>query len=451
MHCWKAESTYRNQKRDGSWGEVYSTAFSMLFLMNARRPAIFGKLSYNGDWNNRPRDLAMLNRWMPRWYCLGQLSWHVVNFKMPVRDWQDSPILLITGSKTPVFTQADLGKLRKFVLQGGTILSVTEFGGKEFSEAIRKTYKQMFPACKLKLLPKTHEIYSQKVCFDLPADKLKLEVISNGVRPLVIHTDADMTAHWQSGHYTTKESRPHFRMAYNIARYVYGQLRNLPKRGVSHWPEKKNVATTRTIQIARLRHGGNWNPEPLAFEALAMKMKNRAGIKLVVNSPINIAQLPQSGVKLAMMTGTDAVKFSDAEKAAIKSFVEGGGTVLIDVAGGNGRYGGAKPFARSIRDALKEIFPGRRNKPRQLASMSPLYAMEGYKIKTVRFRQHTRLMIAERYPQVMAIMVNGRPGILLSEFDLTAGLVGYRSLTIDGYTPDSTFKIVRNIILYANK
>ncbi len=31
------------------------------------------------------------------------------------------------------------------------------------------------------------------------------------------------------------------------------------------------------------------------------------------------------------------------------------------------------------------------------------------------------------------------------------GLVGYRSLTVDGYTPDSAFKIVRNIILYANK
>lgn len=41
--------------------------------------------------------------------------------------------------------------------------------------------------------------------------------------------------------------------------------------------------------------------------------------------------------------------------------------------------------------------------------------------------------------------------ILLSEFDLTAGLVGYRSLTVNGYSPDSAFKIVRNIILYANK
>jgi hypothetical protein len=371
---------------------------------------------------------------------------------MPVRDWQDSPILLITGSKAPTFTQDDLDKLRKFVMQGGTILSVTEFDGKEFSEAIRKTYKQMLPEYKLKMLPKEHELYSRKVYYDLPADKLNLEMISNGVRPLVIHTDTDMTARWQSGISTTEDGRPHFRAATNIARYAVGQLYNLRKRGTSHWPEKKNVTTTWTIRIARLKHAGNWNPEPLAFEALKLKMKNRAEVDLQIGPPIGITQLPKSGVKLAMMTGTDAVKFSDAEKKAIKAFVESGGTILIDVAGGNGRtFGGVKPFARSVRDALKDIYPGRRNKPRQLAFTSPLYSVDGYNIKTVSFRQHTQHAISERYPQVMAVMVGGRPGILFSEMDLTAGLVGYKSLTVDGYSPDSAFDIVRNIILYANK
>jgi len=155
-----------------------------------------------------------------------------------------------------------------------------------------------------------------------------------------------------------------------------------------------------------------------------------------------------------MMTGTSAARISRADKTAIKSFVEGGGTLLIDVAGGNGRkYGGTKPFTQSILDALKsdEMFPGRSNRPRRLASASPLYAMDGNKIEIVRFRQHTHLMIKEKLPQIRAIMVGGRPAILFSELDLTAGLVGYPSLVVDGYTPDSAFELVRNIILYANK
>ena len=97
------------------------------------------------------------------------------------------------------------------------------------------------------------------------------------------------------------------------------------------------------------------------------------------------------------------------------------------------------------------MFPGRRNKPAQLAFSSPLYNVEGSTIKTVNFRQHTRLLMTEKYPQLYRVMAGGRPAILFSKMDLTAGLVGYPSLAVDGYTPDSAFKIVRNVILYANK
>jgi hypothetical protein len=221
---------------------------------------------------------------------------------------------------------------------------------------------------------------------------------------------------------------------------------------VSSWPEKRDIKTTRTIKIARIQHAGNWNPEPLAFEALAMRMKNRTKIDLQEIPPLAIVQLPKSGVKFAMMTGTGTVKFKDAEKKAIKAFVEGGGTILIDIAGGNSKtFKRTRPFTYSVRDALKEIYPGRRSRPRQLAFNSPLYKMPGYNIKDVRFRHHTRFMLVGRFPQVRSVSVNGRPAILFSELDLTAGLVGYPSLAVDGYAPDSAFELVRNMIIYANK
>ena len=441
----------KTQRADGSWGEVYATAFSMLFLIRGQHPVLFNKLRYDGDWNNRPRALAFLTRWMSG-TIERTLNWQIVDLDMPVSDWLDAPILVITGSRAPAFTNADIAKLRTFVLKGGTIVSATEFKGRAFSTAMRSVYGQMFPDRKLKPLPRDHELYTDKVQYSLKG-ALKFEAVSNGFRPLIIHTDQDMPARWQGGVVTTA-SRPYFEGMINVARYVAGTLGKLGKlrnRGVSPWPEEKKVAATRTIRIARIRHGGNWNPEPLADKALAVKMKNRAGIKLAVGAPIGIAQLPRAGVRFAMMTGTDAVKFSDAEKAALRAFVAGGGTVLIDVAGGNGRYGGVKPFTRSIRDALKEIYPGRRNKPRQLAFSSPIYAMDGRKIKTVRFRRHTHLSMKEKYPQIRAILVGGRPAVLLSELDLTASLVGYPSLVVDGYTPDWAFRIVRNIILYANR
>ncbi len=442
----------RTQKADGAWGEVYATSFAMLFLIRGQHPVLFNKLIHSGDWNNRPRDLASLTRWMSKTYEK-TLNWQIVDLKMPINDWHDAPILVITGSDDPKFTNADISKFKKFVQQGGTILSVTEstFGGSAFREAMRKMYEQMFPDYKLTMLPKTHPLYTRKVYYKVPADSLKFEVVSNGVRPLIVHTDQDMVGHWQSGVSTTSTGAPHFRGATNIARYVAGQLYNLRHRGVSHWPKDRGGQTNKTIRIARVKYTGNWNPEPMADRALTLKMKNRAGVKLEIGEGIAITDLPSSGVKLAMMTGTDAVTFSEAEKSALKAFAEGGGTVLIDVAGGNGRLGGIKPFARSIQDALKDMFPGRRNKPAQLAFSSPLYNVEGSTIKTVNFRQHTRLLMTEKYPQLYRVMAGGRPAILFSKMDLTAGLVGYPSLAVDGYTPDSAFKIVRNVILYANK
>jgi len=374
---------------------------------------------------------------------------------MPIHDWHDAPILVITGSEAPEFSDADISKMRNYVQQGGTILSVTEstFGGSKFSEGIKTVYEKMLPDYKLTMLPTTHPLYTRDVYYDVPANSLKLQAVSNGVRPLVIHTDQDMVARWQSGVSTTSDGAAHFRGATNIARYVAGQLYNLRHRGVSHWPRDRGGQTKKTIRISRLKYTGNWNPEPMADKALQIKMKNRAGIKLEIGGAIAITDLPSAGVKLAIMTGTDAVVFSEAEKSAMKSFVEGGGSILIDVAGGSGRLSGAKPFGRSIRDTLKELFPGRRRrtKLRQLAFTSPLYSIEGATIKSVGFQQHTQLLIDDRTPQVYSVIVGGRPAVMYSEMDLTAGLVGYPSLAVDGYTPDSSFESVRHIILYANK
>jgi hypothetical protein len=442
------------QKGDGSWGEVYSTSFAMLFLIRGQHPVLFNKLIHKGDWNNRPRDLASLTRWMSKTFEK-TLNWQIVDLKMPIHDWHDAPILVITGSEDPKFTDADIAKFKKFVQQGGTILSVTEstFGGSAFKDAMGKAYEQMFPDYKLTALPKSHALYTPKVYYKVSPASLKFQVVSNGVRPLVIHTDQDMVARWQAGVATTTEGATHFRGATNIARYVAGQLYNLRHRGVSHWPRDRGGQTKKTIRIARVKYTGNWNPEPMADKALAIKMKNRAGVKLEVGEPVSLTDLPSSGVKLALMTGTDAVAFSSSETAALKSFVEGGGSLLIDVAGGSGSLSGVKPFSRSIRDMVKKEFPGRRRRSslRQMAFGAPLYGMEGYTIKTVNFRQHTRLKITEKTPQLYSAVVGGRSAIMFSEMDLTAGLVGYPSLVVDGYTPDSAFDIVRNVILFTNK
>jgi hypothetical protein len=56
--------------------------------------------------------------------------------------------------------------------------------------------------------------------------------------------------------------------------------------------------------------------------------------------------------------------------------------------------------------------------------------------------------IRERTPLLKVLLdAKNNPLILLSEEDLTGGLVGARSHELHGYTPTSAFEIMRNIVV----
>ena len=89
---------------------------------------------------------------------------------------------------------------------------------------------------------------------------------------------------------------------------------------------------------------------------------------------------------------------------------------------------------------------------KRLATTAPIYTLKGHEIKDVDFRRKARVERALRStPSFRGIELNGRFAVIFSKEDLTAGLVGYECYDCAGYTPDSCFAIMRNIVLYAGK
>ena len=84
-----------------------------------------------------------------------------------------------------------------------------------------------------------------------------------------------------------------------------------------------------------------------------------------------------------------------------------------------------------------------------MALASPLYNLGQYGIKDVKYRQHTYRKVKTKYPQLEAVLMGSRAAVIFSSLDLTAGLVGYPSLAVEGYAPDSAFALMRNILIYA--
>ena len=429
-----------NGQKGGGWGNVTDTAFALLFLIRGQHPVLFNKLKHGGDWNRRSRDMASVTRWISNNFET-TVNWQIINMDTKVTEWHDASVLYITGTLDPKFTEEQLKKIRTYILQGGTIFTVVQSGGAKFKQAMEKAYKTMFPKYGLRELPKDDEIYSS-VYFKIDK-KPNFKILSNGVRPLVIHTDTDLAATWQS----TKAliSRPkQFEVAFNVAMYAVDKVSALPYRGAVHWPKAPKKAPGRRISIVRLKHSGNWNPEPLAYVRFANMMGLYADTALDVGKPIDITGLTATASKIAVMTGVGPWTFGDSEKAALKKFVEDGGTLVIDAAGGS------KAFAKSVEAMLKEVFPAVRQRLRRLATTSALYNLPGMEIRTVGFKRRTGINRIDRLPELRTVLVAGdRPGVIYSPLDLTAGLLGARAYTIDGYDPVSAFELMRNIVIFA--
>ena len=449
-----ASALIKRQNADGSWvggwgGPEVSTSFALLFLVRGRNAVLFNKLQFDGDWNNRPRDLACVTRWISRNFE-ATVNWQTINTSVPVAEWHDAPILYISGSKAPKFTDDDLAAMRTFVHQGGTILSVAECRGGGFTERMYDAYGKMFPKYKPTPCPPKHELYS--IHYRLRGTP-RLVIVSNGVRPLAIHTTGDLSLSWQSRRYATRKYD--FQAAANVFMYVTDKSTALRRRGTTLWPPKPAEKPDKTLALARLKYEGNYDPEPLAYERFSRLMARQTKTGVKVLGPIPIADLAASGAKLAVLTGTEKFSLSADDIKAIKAFVTGGGTLFIDAAGGE-RLGTPTGFVKAAQTVLAAAFP--ETKLRRLAVTSPLYQMPEMKIKTVRWRRSTRVtMVGNNEPMLRTVVIKDRPAVIFSRLDITAGLLGTPAAGIYGYhpgdvkDPGTAFRLMRNIIMYAYK
>ena len=471
-----AAELLRSQHPDGGWGgrwdprrkqgksDYMDTSFALLFLLRGQRPVLFNKLRYgtDRDWNKRPRDMASLTGWISKVFERG-VNWQIVGINTPVSHWHDAPILYITGSGAPKFSRDNLANLREFVMQGGAIFCTGEVNP-VFRATMRKVYKELFPDYELVECKPDHPIYTTHRSLHHEHSKGRVKVafqeVNNGVRPLVVHTNDDLSASWQEAFWRKvpdleaatvtdrnkwRRIEPHYQAAANLYQYVseYGLLRN---RGVELWPKPLGVPPKRTIQLARLRHGGSWDPEPLAYKRFALLMANRTQTKVDVLDGLPIERLADSQqVKLASLTGVGGLKVSKLEQEMLKKFVSDGGMLVVDAAAGN------KQFAEAAELMLQEMYDVGRL--RRLSSRSDVFRLDGYEIPKVRYRLEAKRrlgVMTDADPNLRVVITEGeRAGVIYSPEDLTVGLLGCPAFGCAGYMPESAFELMRNITLIA--
>jgi hypothetical protein len=444
-HDWYRELGARelkNQGTDGSFGgddgPSVETAFRVLFLSRGRQPIFMNKLRFDGDWNDRPRDVAKLTQ-----FASAQLekpfAWGIADLSRNWWDWLECPILLISTDAAPEFSDEDCAKLRAYTDAGGFIFFHNEYASKDVDAFVADLVKRVYPEYPMRKAGPDDLIYT---C-DFPIKKkTDLMTVSNGTRTLFAYSPKDVTQDWVR--YRPKDTRDNSNLQLGINLFVTAAGKSdFHNRLSSPYEPPCDFDPTNTVPVLQVTYPGVWNPEPKAYERFSRWFQNQTSLKLDVQ-PTSLLNLHSQAAPLAVLTGNQAVDFSKMDLHALQEFVQKGGILFIDATGGN------KGFADSVRQSLlPAAFPTAN--PTGIPVSDPILAGTGPCMDTLpkaHLRNYASLMLNGVAPSVQYAAV-GKGAIIISDLDVTTGLLGSGTYGIMGYTPAYCQSLMKDVVLWA--
>ncbi len=442
-HDWYAEGAdelLSCQNADGSWGpgkaplRLAPTALALLFLAGGRHPVIATKLEYSGKWNPRPRDLANLARWATD-TLERPVSWQVVGRRASLEDWRDAPLLYLSGAGPCELTDAQVDRLRQFALRGGLIVSEAACASGTFTLDMRRLYARLFPDWPFQRLPDDHPIYALQFA---PKGLEGLWGVSNGVRLLAVHSARDVSLGLQLG--PRAPHAPSFYLMANLLLYATDR-EPLRPRGAARWPTAGEFEPRATLRVARVKHEGNCDPEPMAWPRLAALMARERRLRLSVSELTPVERLDANMWPIAAMTGTEAFRLTKAQAAALERYFEAGGTLVVDAAGGS------EAFAAAVR---KELFPlAGAGVDEPIPHRHPIYG--NLRLGVIGYRRDYARALGDGagVGRLRGVREGERYAIIFSPDDLTAGLVGGPVYRLRGYTPEAATALMASVLMNA--
>ncbi len=317
----------------------------------------------------------------------------------------------------------------------------------EFVKSFGSLAHRLFPRYEFRNHPANHVLFTKQ---QFQADRWKSPPVvlglSNGVRELVLLLPTDDPAKaWQTRSDRTREEL--FQLGGNIVSYAMDKARRVYK-GQGAVIADAGVKPQRTARVVRLAAGPNADPEPGGWRRVRNLVKNTAKLDLKVESaPASVEKL--RGAALVHLTGTTKFALKPTERAALKAFVEAGGTLVVDAAGGNA------DFADAAEDELRAIFgeTAKAQLEQPLDAKHVVYQMPDAAVARFAYRRFARELLVGKLniPRVRGLTIGkgDRVGVFFSREDLTAGMVGQPVDGVIGYEPATATAIMRNIAVYA--
>ncbi|HEY8668345.1 MAG TPA: DUF4159 domain-containing protein, partial [Tepidisphaeraceae bacterium] len=477
---WFREATARllnDQLPDGLWkgpkGPIVSTSFALLYLARARGPLAVCKVRFEpaadpkkhrapgaggpggaegAAWNNRPNDLLNFTDFVSNALEV-PTSWQIADLDQPVYELIESQMLYLATHRPFALTDEQIARLREYINAGGLLVLAPE--GSNLNAplgSMRELAAKLYPGRELGKIDPKHPFYD---LFAKVKGNIAISTVDNGIRPLVVIVERDIGRELQMDRDNQRDA---MNLMANLYLYASGRDAKRP-RIVTHYvtqevqnptpstrPAQPALARgARKIAAARIRYDGNFDPEPLALPQLKALLANNHDVDLQL-STVSAEELKDQ--KLAFLAITEGATFDDKSLAALRKWMDAGGTLWVDAAGG------LPPAVTQLRTFVDQL-GFKAPDLKELSRDDPLLSGKvnvggrgdrGYDISAPTYRRFTSTT-ADPRPSVQVARIQGRPALYVSRGDLTAAWAGVTDWNIAGLTPTSARHLVLNGIL----
>jgi len=457
-------------KLSGYWNgkdQLTCTAFSVLFLSKGRRPILLSKIKRlpEDDWNRHGHDVAHLTKQVEsRWKQ--DLTWQVIDLNAAtVEDLAQSPVLFISGRDALDVAQEQKEALREYIENGNFVFAENCCEGDGFDRDFRALMKELFPDSPLSLLPPDHAIWFAEQRVD--SDYLRpLEGLDACCRTGVVYCPQNLSCYWELAkpERDTKKELPEairdeieacLAIGANVLTYATGRelKQKLDPSGLISIVKSTETLERGALYIAKLQHSGGSDDAPSALNNILNYVGQQT--QLPVSNQKRLISLTDPGLPdypIAFMHGRRSFRWSQAERKALKRYVENGGVIFAD------SICASPEFTNSFRKEMEAIFPGQalRRIPSDHVIFSDTF--EGHDVQTVELRdprtQSRRddplsVRTEKVDPLIEGIEIDGRFVVMFSPYDLSCALENRPSLECRGYTSKDAARLATNVILYA--
>jgi len=415
---------------------------------------VYGKDVY---WNATPNDVNNLLKGMK-----DQVD---ADYHMDIRtlaevssEPEKNPILYRSGHYNFSYTPYEREKLREYLLAGGMIIYNTGLGSAPFYRSVIRELGLIFPEQPIQRLTSDHPIFHSYYDVDrvefTPAvhktgykgNEPWFDAIEINCRVVALVSRWGLAVGWQGevkDEYQAYRPQSAVRLGINIFAYA-SAMRAWAKNAAQAMKfVDADKTTADKVSIVQVTYNGVWKTRHAGISVLLQTFNRKTQVP--VKFTLTEKSLTDPSIydsPLMYITGHEAFKLSDKEKAGLKLYLKNGGFLFAEACCGR------KGFDLAFRKLIASLFPAN-----PLTRMPPSSQIFQYpnKVTTVGLTPTLTQDLGKSsgQPVLEAVTVDGHCAVVYSRFGMAGGWEMSQSPYARGYNEIGSLKIGQNILMYA--